>query len=102
MPFKESGDYVVEGNLFGGFNLATLEVGHNFLSTSSASATTLMLEGGVFGGLKRDDIIFGGGLNLPLDSYKGSFSWTFLGVPIDYNVDITKRITLFLSGNSIS
>ena len=87
---------VIEANLIGGLNLATVEAGHTILETSSASATTLMLEGGIFAGLKQDDLTFGGGLTLPLDGYKGSFSWYYYGYIIDYDVTITKNITLFL------
>ena len=91
-----TGDTVIEANLIGGLNLATVEAGHTILETSCASATTLMLEGGIFAGLKSDDITFGGGLYLPLDGYKGAFSWTYYGYPLNYDVTITKNITLFL------
>ena len=47
-----------------------------------------MLEGGIFAGLKQDDISLGGGLSLPIDSYKGNFSWNLLGYTLDYSVDI--------------
>ena len=55
-----------------------------------------MLEGGIFAGLKQDDISFGGGVSLPIDSYTGKFSWNIYGYTLDYNVDIKKRMTLYL------
>ena len=39
---------------------------------------------------------FGGGINLPLDSYKGSFSWDFIGYPLNYEATVKKNLSLFL------
>ena len=46
-----------------------MKVSHNILEENSASTTALMLEGGIFAGMKKDDTTFGGSINLPLDSY---------------------------------
>ena len=94
--FNEGSDTVIEAYGLAGLNIATVSASHNILAEVSASAVGLMLEGGIFAGLKQDDISFGGGLSLPIDSYKGNFSWNVLGYTLDYSVDIKKRITLYL------
>ena len=71
--FSEAGDTVIEGFAIGGLNLATMKVSHNILEEISASTTALMLEGGIFAGMKKDDMTFGGSINLPLDSYEADF-----------------------------
>ena len=91
-----SRDMYVEGYGIGGLNFATIDVGHQLLQNNSASATTLMLEGGIFAGIDQNDFMFGGGLFLPLDGYKGSYSWTLYGYPVEYDLTVTKTISLFL------
>ena len=78
-PFNEEGDSVIEGFFVGGLNLVTMKLSHTLFTEVSASTTGLMLEGGVFAGMKNNGTTFGGGIILPLDSYKASFSWDLLG-----------------------
>ena len=94
--FSEAGDTVIEGFAIGGLNLATMKVSHNILEENSASTTGLMLEGGIFAGMKKGDTTFGGSINLPLDSYKASFGWTLLGYPLDYEATVKKNLSIFL------
>ena len=89
-------DVYFEGYGIGGLNFATIDVGHQLLENNSASATTFMLEGGLFAGIDQNDFMFGGGLSLPLDGYTGSYSWTLLGYPVEYDLTVTKTISLFL------
>ena len=89
-------EFLVEGYAVGGLNFASMEVSHNLLESTSASTSSLMLEGGIFAGIKSDDILFGGALSLPLDGYVGSFSWTYAGIPIDYDVTVKKSFSLYL------
>ena len=77
--------------------MATIEASHTVLAANSASATTLMLEGGVFGGMKSDDATIGMGLNLPLDGYTASYSWAISGYgTLDYNITVKRQMTLFI------
>ena len=94
--FNEGSDIVLEAYGLAGLNIASVSASHTILSETSASTVGLMLEGGIFAELKQDDISFGGGLSLPIDSYKGKFSWNIYGYTFDYNVDIKKRMTLYL------
>ena len=94
--FSEAGDTVIEGFAIGGLNLATMKVSHNILEENSASTTGLMLEGGIFAGMKKGDTTFGGSINLPLDSYKANFGWTLLGYPLDYEATVKKNLSIFL------
>ena len=95
-PFSGEGATVIEGFGIGGLNLATMKVSHTLLSENSASTTGLMLEGGIFAGMKSNDMTFGGGINLPLDTYEGSFSWNFLGYPLEYEATVKKNLSIFL------
>ena len=95
-PFNEEGDSVIEGFFVGGLNLATMKVSHNILAESSASTTGLMLEGGIFAGMKKDDMTFGGGISLPIDSYEGNFQWNVSGYTFDYNATVKKNLSIFL------
>ena len=96
IPFNEEGDSVIEGFFVGGLNLASMKVSHDLLEEGSASSTGLMLEGGIFAGMKSNDMTFGGGINLPLDTYEGSFSWNFLGYPLEYEATVKKNLSIFL------
>ena len=87
-PFNEEGDSVIEGFFVGGLNLATMKVSHTILAESSASTTGLMLEGGIFAGMKKDDMTFGGGISLPIDSYEGNFQWNVYGYTLDYKATV--------------
>ena len=95
-PFNEEGDSVIEGFFVGGLNLVTMKVSHNILEENSASTTALMLEGGIFAGVKKDDTTFGGSINLPLDSYEGDFQWDLLGYPFTYKATVKKNLSIFL------
>ena len=95
-PFNEEGDSVIEGFFVGGLNLATMKVSHNIFAETSASTTGLMLEGGIFAGMKKDDTTFGGSINLPLDSYEGDFQWDLLGYPFTYKATVKKNLSIFL------
>ena len=95
-PFNKEGETVIEGFFVGGLNLATMKVSHNLLEENSASTTGLMLEGGIFAGMKKGDTTFGGSINLPLDSYKANFGWTLLGYPLDYEATVKKNLSIFL------
>jgi hypothetical protein len=94
--FNEGSDFIFEGFGLAGLNLATMSVSHNILSEVSTSGTGLMLEGGVFAGVKNDDFSFGGGLSLPLDSYKGEFYWNVYGYTLNYDVELKKKFTFYL------
>ena len=94
--FSEAGDTVIEGFAIGGLNLVTMKVSHNILEENSASTTGLMLEGGIFAGMKKDDTTFGGSINLPLDSYEGDFQWDLLGYPLTYKATVKKNLSIFL------
>ena len=97
IPFKEDNDILIEGYFLGGFGGgATIEASHTILAANSASTTGLMLEGGVFVGMKSDDATIGIGLNLPLDGYTASYSWTFYGYILDYNITVKRQITPFI------
>ena len=95
-PFNKEGQTVIEGFVIGGLNSATMKVSHSLTEETSASTTGLMLEGGVFAGMKNNGITFGGGINLPLDTYEGSFSWNFLGYPLEYEATVKKNLSIFL------
>ena len=95
-PFNEEGDSVIEGFFVGGLNLATMKVSHTILAESSASTTGLMLEGGIFAGMKKDDMTFGGGISLPIDSYEGNFQWDVYGYTLDYKATVKKNLSIFL------
>ena len=95
-PFNEEGDSVIEGFFVGGLNLVTMKVSHNILEENSASTTALMLEGGIFVGMKKDDTTFGVSINLPLDSYEGDFQWDLLGYPLTYKATVKKNLSIFL------
>ena len=95
-PFNEEGDSVIEGFFVGGLNLATMKVSHTILAESSASTTGLMLEGGIFAGMKKDDMTFGGGISLPIDSYEGNFQWNVYGYTLDYKATVKKNLSIFL------
>ena len=95
-PFNEGGDSVIEGFFVGGLNLATMKASHNIFTEVSASTTGLMLEGGIFVGMKKDDTTFGGSINLPLDSYEGDFQWNLLGYPFTYKATVKKNLSIFL------
>ena len=94
--FSDAGDTVIEGFAIGGLNLATMKVSHNILEENSASTTALMLEGGIFAGMKKGDTTFGGSINLPLDSYEGDFQWDLLGYPFTYKATVKKNLSIFL------
>ena len=64
--------------------------------SSSSSTTGLMLEGGIFAGMKKDDTTFWGSINLPLDSYEGDFQWDLLGYPLTYKATVKKNLSIFL------
>ena len=96
IPFNEEGDSVIEGFFVGGLNLATMKASHNLFTEVSASTTGLMLEGGIFAGMKKDDTTFGGSINLPLDSYEGDFQWDLLGYPFTYKATVKKNLSIFL------
>ena len=89
-------EFLVEGYAIGGLNFAKMSVSHDLLESNSASTTGIMLEGGIFAGIKSDDVLFGGALSLPIDGYEGNFSWNYMGYNIDYDVTIKKSISLFL------
>ena len=95
-PFNEEGDSVIEGFFVGGLNLATMKVSHTILAESSASTTGLMLEGGIFAGMKKDDMTFGVGISLPIDSYEGNFQWDVYGYTLDYKATVKKNLSIFL------
>ena len=95
-PFNEEGDSVIEGFFVGGLNLVTMKLSHTLFTEVSASTTGLMLEGGIFAGMKKDDTTFGVSINLPLDSYEGDFQWDLLGYPFTYNEVDPKSRTVFL------
>ena len=94
--FSEAGDTVIEGFAIGGLNLVTMKVSHNILEENSASTTALMLEGGIFAGMKKDDMTFGGGISLPIDSYEGNFQWDVYGYTLDYKATVKKNLSIFL------
>ena len=94
--FNTAGDTVIEGFFVGGLNLATMKASHTILAESSASTTGLMLEGGIFAGIKKDDTTFGGSIILPIDSYEGTFKWDFYGYPLTYKATIKKNLSIFL------
>jgi hypothetical protein len=94
--FNTAGDSVIEGFFVGGLNLATMKVSHTILAESSASTTGLMLEGGIFAGIKKDDMTFGGGISLPIDSYEGNFQWDVYGYTLDYKATVKKNLSIFL------
>ena len=94
--FNEGSDTVIEAYGLAGLNIASITASHTILDEITASTASLMLEGGIFAGLNLDDISFGGGLSLPIDSYIGKFSWSLYGYTLDYDVDIKKRMTLYL------
>ena len=95
-PFNEEGDSVIEGFFVGGLNLATMKASHTLFTEVSASTTGLMLEGGIFAGMKKDDTTFGVSINLPLDSYEGDFQWDLLGYPFTYKATVKKNLSIFL------
>ena len=73
-----------------------MKASHNIFTEVSASTTGLMLEGGIFVGMKKDDTTFGGSINLPLDSYEGDFQWDLLGYPFTYKATVKKNLSIFL------
>ena len=95
-PFNEEGDSVIEGFFVGGLNLVTMKASHTLFTEVSASTTGLMLEGGIFAGMKKDDTTFGVSINLPLDSYEGDFQWDLLGYPFTYKATVKKNLSIFL------
>ena len=97
IPFKEDNDILIEGYFLGGFGgIATIEASHTLLAANSASTTGLMLEGGVFVGMKSDDTTIGIGFNLPLDGYKASYSWPYSGTTINYDITVKRQMTPFI------
>ena len=94
--FNTAGDTVIEGFAIGGLNLVTMKASHTILEEISASTTGLMLEGGIFAGMKKGDTTFGGSINLPLDSYEGDFQWNLLGYPLTYKATVKKNLSIFL------
>ena len=94
--FNEEGDSVIEGFFVGGLNLVTMKLSHTLFTEVSASTTGLMLEGGIFAGMKKDDTTFGVSINLPLDSYEGDFQWDLLGYPFTYKATVKKNLSIFL------
>ena len=95
-PLNDEGETVIEGFVVGGLNLATMKVSHNILEEVETSGTGLMLEGGIFAGIKKDHMTFGGSINLPIDSYEGEFQWDILGYPFTYETIIKKNLSIFL------
>ena len=94
--FNTAGDTVIEGFFVGGLNLTTMKASHTILAESSASTTGLMLEGGIFAGIKKDDTTFGGSIILPIDSYEGTFKWDLFGYPLTYKATVKKNLSIFL------
>ena len=96
-PLNDEGETVIEGFFVGGLNLATMKVSHDILEEVETSGTGLMLEGGIFAGIKKDHMTFGGSINLPIDSYEGEFQWdNVLGYPFTYETTIKKNLSIFL------
>ena len=93
--FSGEGATVIEGFGIGGLNLAIMTVSHNLFSEASASTTGLMLEGGIFAGMKNNDMTFGGGIILPLDSYQASYEWNLYGYPFNYDATVKKNLSIF-------
>lgn len=97
IPFKEDNDILIEGYFLGGFGgMATIEASHTILVENSASTTGLMLEAGVFVGMKSDDATIGIGFNLPLDGYTASYSWPINGYILDYDITVKRQMTPFI------
>ncbi|MBC8258920.1 MAG: hypothetical protein H8E38_07885 [SAR324 cluster bacterium] len=83
---------LLEAQIAAGFNLISIETDHPSFNSNTVSSFGFMLEPSIFTGMKiQDDILFGAGLNYPLDSYKGNTSWL-----INYNYTITKSPVIYL------
>ena len=95
-PLNDESETVIEGFVVGGLNLATMKVSHDLLEEIETSGTGLMLEGGIFAGIKKDHMTFGGSINLPLDSYEGESQWDVSGYPFTYETTIKKNLSIFL------
>ena len=93
---EEGGNTVIEGYFVGGLNFVTMKARHTITTEVSASKIGLMLEGGIYMGIKKDDTIFGGGISLPIETYEESFQWGVDGLPLNYNASIKKNLSVFL------
>ena len=93
----DNDNLLLEGQIAVGFNLVSIETDHPSLYSNTVSSLGFMLEPSIFTGMKiQDDILFGAGLNYPLDSLKGNTNWLYNGYTLNYNYTITKSPVIYI------
>ena len=93
----ENDNFLLEGQIAAGFNLISTEIDHPSLDKGTVSTLGYMLEPGLFAGMKiQNQMLLGAGLNVPLDSYKGSTNWLYQGYSLNYNYTIKKTPVIYL------
>ena len=93
----ENDNFLLEGQIAAGFNLISTEIDHPSLDKGTVSTLGFMLEPGLFTGMKiQNQMLLGAGLNVPLDSYKGSTNWFYQGYSLNYNYTIKKSPVIYL------
>ena len=93
----DNDNLLLEGQIAVGFNLVSIETDHPSLYSNTVSSLGFMLETSILTGMKiQDDILFGAGLNYPLDSLKGNTNWLYNGYTLNYNYTITKSPVIYI------
>ena len=93
----DNDNLLLEGQIAVGFNLVSIETDHPSLYSNTVSSLGFMLEPSIFTGMKiQDDILFGAGLNYPLDSLKGNTNWLYNRYTLNYNYTITKSPVTYI------